>query len=94
MIIRVAYGLEVIGENDKYIKIAEDAMDCFNIVFQPGRYLVQTFPSLRRIPSWFPGAGFKREFAAWFPVVRKIHEVPWEAAMAARVRWTLSLLPR
>ncbi|TFK80369.1 CyP450 monooxygenase [Polyporus arcularius HHB13444] len=84
MIIRVAYGLEVIGENDKYIKIAEDAMDCFNIVFQPGRYLVQTFPSLRRIPSWFPGAGFKREFAAWFPVVRKIHEVPWEAAMAAR----------
>ncbi|KAI0683655.1 cytochrome P450 [Cerioporus squamosus] len=84
MIIRVAYGLEVVGENDKYIKIAEDAMDCFNIVFQPGRYLVQTFPSLRHIPAWFPGAGFRREFAAWFPTVRKIHEVPWGAAMAAR----------
>ncbi len=69
-------------------------MECFNTVFQPGRYLVQTFPSLRHIPSWFPGAGFRREFAAWFPVVRKLHEVPWEAAMTARVRCDFSLLYR
>ena len=86
MIIRVAYGLEVVDDNDKYVDIAEAAMDCFNIVFQPGRYMVQTFPSLRHIPSWFPGAKFRREFAAWYPTVRKIHDVPWEAAMAQRVR--------
>ncbi|RDX44537.1 cytochrome P450 [Lentinus brumalis] len=51
IIIRVSYGLEVIGGNDKYIELAEDTMECFNTVFQPGRYLVQTFPSLRNVPS-------------------------------------------
>ncbi|RPD69164.1 cytochrome P450 [Lentinus tigrinus ALCF2SS1-7] len=86
IIIRVAYGIKVVGENDKYIKIAEDAMDAFNIVFQPGRYLVQTFPSLRHIPPWFPGAKFGREFADWFPIVQKIHEVPWETAIAERLK--------
>ncbi|KAI0689845.1 cytochrome P450 [Cerioporus squamosus] len=85
VIIRATYGLEVSGKNDKYIKIAEDAMDCVNNIFQPGKpYLVQTFPSLRHVPSWFPGAKFKRQFAAWVPTVRKLYDVPWEAAMAER----------
>ena len=82
MIIRVAYGLEVVDDNDKYVDIAEAAMDCFNIVFQPGRYMVQTFPSLRHIPSWFPGAKFRREFAAWYPTVRKIRKWKFRGSIA------------
>ncbi|TBU23431.1 O-methylsterigmatocystin oxidoreductase [Dichomitus squalens] len=69
IIMRVAYGIDVEEEgNHKYVKIAEDAMDVFNVVFQPGRYLVQTIPSLRHIPSWFPGVKFKRDFARWIPI--------------------------
>ena len=26
----------------------------------PGRYAVDAIPILERLPSWFPGAGFKR----------------------------------
>lgn len=29
----------------------------------PGRFLVETFPFLRYVPEWFPGAGFQRIFA-------------------------------
>ncbi|TBU42969.1 cytochrome P450, partial [Dichomitus squalens] len=80
IIMRVAYGIDVEEEgNHKYVKIAEDAMDVFNVVFQPGRYLVQTIPSLRHIPSWFPGVKFKRDFARWIPVVEELRDAPWEA---------------
>ena len=86
-IIPIVYGLDTSGpEGESYVRIAEDAMDCFNVVIQPGRYLVQTFPSLRHIPAWFPGAGFQREFAAWKERVRAMLEVPWAAAEARRVR--------
>ena len=60
MIIRAAYGVEVKDTNDKYVMIADRAMECFNVVFKPGAYLVQTFPWMRHIPSWFPGAGFQK----------------------------------
>ncbi|RDX45250.1 cytochrome P450 [Lentinus brumalis] len=69
IIIRTTYGLQGADENDVHIKITEDAMDCVNNVFKPGQpYLVQTFPSLRHIPSWFPGATFKHQFASWVPI--------------------------
>ena len=86
IIIRVAYGVDVEDKDSVYIRIADRAMDCFNVVFQPGRYLVQTFPWMRHIPAWCPGAGFQREFNAWRPTVRSIHDIPWAAAMEAKVR--------
>ena len=60
-------------------------MNVFNVTFQPGRYLVQTFPWMRYIPAWLPGAGFQREFAAARPRVRSMRDVPWEAAVAKKV---------
>ncbi|CAD6574729.1 MAG: hypothetical protein CYPHOPRED_005487 [Cyphobasidiales sp. Tagirdzhanova-0007] len=33
--------------------------------FVPGAYLVDLFPALRFVPSWFPGADFKRKAKAW-----------------------------
>ena len=86
IIIRVAYGLDARGSDVKYIDIAEEAMDTFNITFQPGRYLVQTFPSLAFVPAWFPGAQWKRDFVRRFASARRIVEVPWAAAMHDRVR--------
>ena len=84
-IIRVAYGLDASGEGAAHVYLAERAMNCFNTVFQPGRYLVQMFPSLRHVPAWMPGAHWKREFEAWHPTVRAARDGPWEAAAALRV---------
>ena len=90
IIIRIVYGLDTSGSGMEYVHIAEDAMDAFNAAFEPGRYLVQTFPWLRFVPSWFPGAGFQRDFAEWRPRVQSMRDVPWEAAVARKVSPCLS----
>ena len=86
-IIRIVYGLDTTGpEGEEYVRIAEDVMTCFNTIYEPGRYLVQTFPSLRHVPAWFPGARFQREFAAWRGRMQAMLDLPWAAAEARRVR--------
>ena len=86
MIMRIVYGLDVYGPDEKYIQIAEKSMECFSAVFNPGRYLVQTLPCLRFVPAWFPGAGFQREFAAWRPQVAAARDLPWEATSGGCAR--------
>ncbi|EJF55960.1 cytochrome P450 [Dichomitus squalens LYAD-421 SS1] len=82
--IRAGYGIDV--DTDKeidYLEIAERAMAAFAVTFLPGKYLVELVPILRYLPSCIPGGHFKREAAEWSPIVRKMREVPWNAAMTA-----------
>lgn len=74
------YGIEVKDQNDKFIAIAEKGGEIFSDVMVPGRYLVELFPLLARIPAWFPGAIFKRKAARW---ERDIHDVRTAAYNAA-----------
>lgn len=84
--IRVGYGIDVDKDKDTdYLGIAERALVIFSQTFLPGKYLVEIFPILRYLPSFMPGAGFKREAAAWYPLVRRMRDVPWEAAITAMV---------
>ena len=58
-IARVVYGIDIAGEVGKeYMRIVKRVAECINSAFRPGRYLVQTFPWLRLVPAWFPGAQF------------------------------------
>ncbi len=84
-IMRISYGIDVDKEKVPYLTIAEDAMQTFSDAFVPGRYLVETFPLLRFLPSWFPGAKFKREGTAWTPIVNRLRDTPWNATVAALV---------
>ena len=78
MIMRIAYGIEVDEPgNDKYISIAEKGLTVFAAALVPGKYLVETFPTLRRLPAWFPGAQFKRDGKRWKPDVLAVLETPW-----------------
>ncbi|KAH9918445.1 cytochrome P450 [Fomitopsis serialis] len=59
---RVAYGYDVSqgpGE-DHFVTLAEELARLTAKASKPGRWLVDSFPMLRYIPAWFPGAGFKR----------------------------------
>ncbi|RXW18855.1 hypothetical protein EST38_g6998 [Candolleomyces aberdarensis] len=58
-IMRVAYGFDDIRRNEELIHNAEALIAGFADAVVPGRYLVNIFPSLRHVPSWCPGAGFK-----------------------------------
>lgn len=78
---KIVYGLEVDDDDDKYIMIARRALDVFNNFMVPGRFLVDSLPVLRHVPSWFPGAGFKRKATVWRKDVLALRNVPFEAVM-------------
>ena len=82
----VVYGMQVVDENDKYVSIAERIAVAFSEVVAPGRFLVELFPALAYVPTWLPGAQFKRDAAKWALDVAALREVPWGAAVDAMVR--------
>ncbi|KAL1939472.1 hypothetical protein VTO73DRAFT_10028 [Trametes versicolor] len=85
-IMRITYGIDIEKETTPYMAIAAEAMATFAAVFVPGKYLVETFPVLRFLPSWLPGARFKREGKEWTRIVRRLRDTPWNATAAAMVR--------
>jgi len=65
MIMTVAYGITIKNSDDPYISTAEIAVNGFAEAGIPGSFLVDYLPFLKYIPSWMPGAGFKRKAAYW-----------------------------
>ena len=61
-------------------------MEIFSEVMTPGRYLVEHFPALAHIPSWFPGAKFKRDAEKWRPNINFSQTLLYETVERAMVR--------
>ncbi|KAI9057429.1 CyP450 monooxygenase [Trametes sanguinea] len=80
-IMGIVYGLEIAEDDDKYLTIARKTMDVFSEFVVPGRYLVESLRILRYVPSWLPGAGFKRKAAEWRKDVLAHRNVPFDAAV-------------
>ncbi|KAF9058200.1 cytochrome P450 [Panaeolus papilionaceus] len=59
VILKVAYGYQVAGNDDPLVVALEDGMKQLGVLNIPGKYWVEYFPILRFVPEWFPGAGFK-----------------------------------
>lgn len=60
IILKVAYGYPMGGYEDEFVKIIDDGFAAFGTLNAPGRFFIEYFPWLRFVPSWFPGAEFKR----------------------------------
>ncbi|KAF8895094.1 cytochrome P450 [Infundibulicybe gibba] len=58
IIMAIMYGLNISTMNDKYVSIAERAVEVAAKAVLPGTSLVNTIPALRHIPPWFPGVKF------------------------------------
>ncbi len=85
-ITKIAYGLDVDTPEDEYLSLAQEGNDIFLEAFVPGRYLVESFPILKHIPHWFPGAKFRRQAAEWRETYVRVLNKPFEAAMTNLVR--------
>ncbi|KAJ6569258.1 cytochrome P450 [Mycena capillaripes] len=77
LIMSAAYGISVLPSNDPYVDLARKAIHAFSVANVPGLYLVDTFPILKHVPRWFPGAGFKRNAEKWKKLARAMVEVPF-----------------
>jgi len=76
----VVYGYEPVGANDEFLDLAEE---CVNILSQKiasggGIWPVDIFPSLRHIPLWMPGSGFKRNAIIWKHRMEEFVDRPYE----------------
>ena len=85
-IMRVVYGIEVKSKEDEYLSLAEQGNDIFQKAFVPGKYLVETFPFLKHVPAWLPGAGFRRDAVAWREVYHQTRFKPFQATLDRMVR--------
>lgn len=79
IIMDVAYGIEVLPVGDPYILTAEASFANVTQVCVPGAYMVDMLPILKYVPSWMPGAGFKRKAKEWKKVTDAVLEAPFEA---------------
>ncbi|EKM55855.1 uncharacterized protein PHACADRAFT_209373 [Phanerochaete carnosa HHB-10118-sp] len=77
MILGVTYGMELHTDNDPYVILAEKAVHSMAATGNMGSYAVDYLPWLRYLPSWAPGAGFKRQAAEWKELVVEIFERPF-----------------
>ncbi|TCD61765.1 hypothetical protein EIP91_007967 [Steccherinum ochraceum] len=59
VIMMISYGHRVTSDQDEYVRLAEKVRETASGA--PGSVLVDFMPILKYIPSWFPGAGFKRK---------------------------------
>lgn len=64
-VMTITYGLEIRPEHDPHIEAAEKAVEALANVPYAGAFMVDIFPSLKYVPSWMPGAGFKRKAKEW-----------------------------
>ncbi|KAJ7454128.1 cytochrome P450 [Mycena latifolia] len=76
-ILSATYGIEVIAENDPYIAISMGGSEAVVLATLPGAYpALDAFPFLKHLPSWFPGAGLKRQGKAWGKVIEEARTQP------------------
>ncbi|KAF9267146.1 cytochrome P450 [Marasmius fiardii PR-910] len=86
IILGIAYGIDVLPENDPYVAAAERALESLGRGIAPGAFLVESLPVLKYVPEWFPGAGFKRKAKEWAKFSTIMREMPFEAAKQSIVR--------
>ena len=76
-IMKIGYGIAVQESDDPYISIAEEVLNGVAEAGIPGTFLVDLFPILKYVPSWFPGAGFQKKAARWRELGDRMAEKPF-----------------
>ena len=79
---RATYGFDDVEKNAGLIQAAEALVIEVGLATTPGRHLVNTFPILRHVPEWFPGAGWKRYMRGIAKLSRKVLYGPFEDTKA------------
>ncbi|CUA74813.1 O-methylsterigmatocystin oxidoreductase [Rhizoctonia solani] len=77
-ILSCVYGYEVTSPEDEMIKLAENASFHVGEAVFPLNFLVNVIPQLKRVPSWFPGAGWKTIVKEWSHEFVRTITLPYE----------------
>ncbi|KAJ6585742.1 cytochrome P450 [Mycena capillaripes] len=77
MVLHLTYGYKIKEQGgDPLVDLADKALGEFSEITRPGAFLVDVIPILKYVPSWFPGAGFKRLARMYTKSCDDLAEVP------------------
>lgn len=79
--IAIAYGIDVNSKNDPNIHYAEQAVKGLAGAANFGAFLVNSIPMLKYVPSWFPGAAWKRQAQVWNDWTLKMRDIPFQQSL-------------
>jgi len=82
LIASTVYGIQINSADDEYITTVKGAVKQIAHMATPGAALVEFIPLLRYVPSWFPGAQFKRNAEEWKKLCIKMVEYPFNHVKA------------
>ncbi|EGN94314.1 hypothetical protein SERLA73DRAFT_188122 [Serpula lacrymans var. lacrymans S7.3] len=76
----VVYGHQVKTNEDQFLRLAEECVNLLSnrIASGGGIWPVDIFPSLKYLPTWMPGAGFKRNAIIWKAKMEEFVHRPYE----------------
>ena len=86
---KIGYGITVQESEDPYISIAEEVLNGVAEAGIPGSFLVDLFPMLKYVPSWFPGASFQKKAARWREVIKIMADKPFNHTKEQLVKFNL-----
>ncbi|KIJ55030.1 hypothetical protein M422DRAFT_24891 [Sphaerobolus stellatus SS14] len=73
----INYGYRAKDETDPMLSLAGLAMEHFSEMIVANAFAVDTFPILRHVPSWLPGAGWKKKAIRYRNVLSDMVEKPY-----------------
>lgn len=85
VVLRIVYGLDPEQGERKYYKLVERLATIAEDISTPGRHIVEAFPSMQRLPSWFPGTGFKQLATTWKAEIASIRDYLYDSAKETMV---------
>ncbi|EIM80551.1 cytochrome P450, partial [Stereum hirsutum FP-91666 SS1] len=77
-IMKIMYGLEVTDPNHPFLVLGEKQVEMFSRAAMPGTFLCENIPALKYVPSWVPGATFKRQAAFWSRCDKQLRDEPFQ----------------
>ncbi|TCD69399.1 hypothetical protein EIP91_007746 [Steccherinum ochraceum] len=75
--LKITYGYETKPGNDDLISLADTVLRQFTHTQKPGAFMVDLVPSLKYLPAWFPGSGFKRTAELYRNDFHEMMDVPF-----------------
>ncbi|KAH8114934.1 cytochrome P450 [Phellopilus nigrolimitatus] len=87
-LVKFTYGHDIVSGEDKFVNLAIDQSSRGSAAGVPGMTPVDLFPILRYIPTWFPGAGFKREALITRKLSDMMMEIPFNKVKEERASGT------
>ncbi|KAH8879294.1 cytochrome P450 [Thozetella sp. PMI_491] len=83
IILKLTYGYTVDTEKmDPLVDLVSRQMANFSEAAVPGAWMVDLIPSLKYLPDWLPGTGFKKIAREWSKVSEETPEIPLKYVQA------------